>query len=106
MPHRLSCSSCGILPDQRLKSFPLHWQADSLSLTHQRSPKTDSLNGQIDIIGDFLTHLSQLSREQFHNKELTEGINYLTNSVEHHGLPRWLSGKEPTFQYRSHGFDP
>ena len=34
--HRLSCSmACGIFPDQGLN---LHWQVDSLPLSHQRSP--------------------------------------------------------------------
>ena len=34
--HRLSCSTaCGIFPDQGLN---LHWQVDSLPLSHQRSP--------------------------------------------------------------------
>ena len=37
--HRLSCSAaCGIFLDQRLNSCPLHWQADSLPLSHQGSP--------------------------------------------------------------------
>ena len=38
--HRLGCSVvCGIFPDQGLNPCPLHWQADSLPLSHQRSPK-------------------------------------------------------------------
>ena len=37
--HRLSCSvACGIFPDQGLNSYLLHWQADSLSLSHQGRP--------------------------------------------------------------------
>ena len=34
--HGLSCSAiCGIFPDQGLNWYPLHWQVDSLPLTHQ-----------------------------------------------------------------------
>ena len=37
--HGLSCSAaCGILPDQGSNPCPLHWQADSQPLRHQRSP--------------------------------------------------------------------
>ena len=37
--HGLSCSvACGIFPDQGLNSCLLHWQADSLSLSHQGRP--------------------------------------------------------------------
>ena len=37
--HRLSCSkACGIFPDQGLNPCLLHWQADSLPLSHQGSP--------------------------------------------------------------------
>ena len=36
--HGLSCSACGIFPDQGLNLCLLHWQADSLSLTHRGSP--------------------------------------------------------------------
>ena len=40
----ISCSeTCGIFPDQGLNSCLLHWQADSLPLDHQGSPRrTDS----------------------------------------------------------------
>ena len=39
--HGLSCSAaCGILPDQGSNPCPLHWQADSQPLSHQRSPLT------------------------------------------------------------------
>ena len=38
--HRLSCSvACGIFPDQGSNPCPLHWQADSLPLHHQGSPR-------------------------------------------------------------------
>ena len=30
--------ACGILPDQGLNPWPLHWQADSYLLYHQGSP--------------------------------------------------------------------
>ena len=34
--HGLSCSAiCGIFPDQGLNGCPLHWQVDSLTLSHQ-----------------------------------------------------------------------
>ena len=34
--HGLSCSmACGILPDQRSNPWLLHWQADSLPLSHR-----------------------------------------------------------------------
>ena len=37
--HRFSCStSCGIFPNQGLNLCLLHWQADSLPLSHQESP--------------------------------------------------------------------
>ena len=37
--HGLSCSaSCGILQDQGSNTCLLHWQADSLPLSHQGSP--------------------------------------------------------------------
>ena len=37
--HVLSCfKACGILPDQESNPCPLHWQADSPPLRHQRSP--------------------------------------------------------------------
>ena len=39
MAHRLSCpEACGIFPDQRLNWGLLHWQADSLPLSHQEAP--------------------------------------------------------------------
>ena len=37
--HRLSCSAaCGIFPDQGSNPCLLHWQMDSLPLSHQGSP--------------------------------------------------------------------
>ena len=39
MTHGLSCSmACGIFPDQGSNPCLLHWQADSLPLSHQESP--------------------------------------------------------------------
>ena len=39
--HRLSCSmECGIFLDQGSNLCLLHWQADSLPLSHQGSPNT------------------------------------------------------------------
>ena len=38
--HGPSCSAaCGIFPDQGSNPCPLHWQADSQPLCHQRSPQ-------------------------------------------------------------------
>ena len=38
--HRLSCPvACEILPDQGSVLCLLHWQADSLPLSHQASPQ-------------------------------------------------------------------
>ena len=38
MVHRLGCSTaCGIFPDQGLNPCLLHWQADSLPLSHEGS---------------------------------------------------------------------
>ena len=37
--HSLSCAmACGVFPDQGLTPCLLHWQADSLPLSHQGSP--------------------------------------------------------------------
>ena len=37
--HRLSCSEvCGVFPDQEWNPCLLHWQVDSLPLSHQGSP--------------------------------------------------------------------
>ena len=42
--HGPSCSAaCGILPDQGSNPCPLHWQADSQPLRHQRSPSLNLL---------------------------------------------------------------
>ena len=39
MAHGFSCpAACGIFPDQGSNSCLLHWQADSLPLSHQGSP--------------------------------------------------------------------
>ena len=39
MAHRLSCIvTCGSFPDQGSNPHLLHWQADSLPLSHQGSP--------------------------------------------------------------------
>ena len=42
--HGFSCSAaCGLLPDQGLNLCLLHWQADSLPLSHQEKPSSSSL---------------------------------------------------------------
>ena len=43
--HGPSCSAaCGIFPDQGSNPYPLHWQADSQPLRHQRSPDITYFN--------------------------------------------------------------
>ena len=43
--HWLGCSkACGIFPDQGLNPCLLHWQADSLPLSHQGKPSTSILS--------------------------------------------------------------
>ena len=43
--HGLSHSAtCGIFPDQGSNPCPLHWQVDSLPLSHQGSPRGIDLN--------------------------------------------------------------
>ena len=50
MVHGLSCSvACGILPDQGLNLCLLHWQADSLLLSHLGSPPSGILSCHIHI---------------------------------------------------------
>ena len=42
--HGPSCSAtCGIFPDQKSNPCLLHWQADSLALSHQGSPPQCSI---------------------------------------------------------------
>ena len=54
MAHRLGCSvSCGIFPDQGLNLCLLHWQVDSLPVSHQGSP---SLLTSMHIL--YLEHIS------------------------------------------------
>ena len=37
--HGLGCiTACGIFPNQGSNTYPLHWQTDSLPLSHQGSP--------------------------------------------------------------------
>ena len=46
--HGLSCSkACGIFLDQGLNLCPLHWQADSLPLSHQGSPENLNSKGTL-----------------------------------------------------------
>ena len=41
----LSCSTaCGVIPDQRLNLALLHWQEDSLPLSHQEGPRPSFVN--------------------------------------------------------------
>ena len=45
MAHEISCSAaCGIFPDQRSNPWLLHWQGDSLPLSHQGSPTYYTFN--------------------------------------------------------------
>ena len=42
--HKPSCSkACGIFPDQGSNQCVLHWQTDSLPLSHQKSPGSSVL---------------------------------------------------------------
>ena len=54
--HGPSCSAaCGIFPYQGLNPCPLHWQADSQPLCHQRSPSfliLDSISLMIQAYSD------------------------------------------------------
>ena len=60
---RLSCSrACGIFPDQGSNPCLLHWQADSLPLSHQRSPLWCILNWQyFQLMMGLLEHNHSLS---------------------------------------------
>ena len=45
MAHGLNCSvACGVFLDQDLNPCLLHWQADSLPLSHQETPRMYFLN--------------------------------------------------------------
>ena len=49
--HRLSCSvACGTVPDQGSNPRLLHWQTDSLPLTHQGSPLIHMLKRRLSIL--------------------------------------------------------
>ena len=57
--HGLSCSAaCGIFPDQGSNPCPLHWQADSQPLHHQRSPKHPFLIKTLTKVGIEGTYLN------------------------------------------------
>ena len=52
--HGPSCSAaCGIFPDQGSNLCPLHWQADSQPLRHQRSPSPYNFLGMKSMILTF-----------------------------------------------------
>ena len=51
-------AACGIFPDQGSNPCPLHWQADSQPLRHQRSPPVMNFNWK-DTTFDFLWNLVQ-----------------------------------------------
>ena len=53
------------------------------------------LTGQCSIAGQSSIHKKRSLLEFF-----------LIDPKSHDGLPRWLSGKESTYQCRRHGFDP
>ena len=56
MAHKLSWSTaCGIFPDQGSNLCLLHWQADSLPLSHQGSPETSLLDAEMESFKDILT---------------------------------------------------
>ena len=81
LEHRLSscCSkACGIVPDQGSNPRLLHWQADSLPLSHQRSPSVNPFNPwSIDLNvprtpGGQLQGGGQLADVEAERKESTE----------------------------------
>lgn len=56
--HRLSCSVArGVFLDQGLNACPLHWQMDSQSLDHQRSPPLSFLQSNLPIYFPLLSQL-------------------------------------------------
>jgi len=49
--HRLSCfEACGISPDRGSNPYLLHWQANSLPLSHQGSPNQSLLDGYFALL--------------------------------------------------------
>ena len=86
--HGLSCSkACGIFPDQGADSCLLHWQVDSLPLSHQGGPVSFLVHGK--------------SRKSFSLKSLTvrycetgrRGAQLTTQSGDSMGYIRALNLK-------------
>ena len=67
--HRLSHSAtCGIFPDQGSNPCPLHWQVDSLPLSHQGSPRGIDLNQLFllsCVVGIFLPNSAFIRKDYF-----------------------------------------
>ena len=60
--HGVSFSTaCGIFPDQGLNPCLLHWQADSLPLSHQRSPHVHIYKTLIELLLNARPQLGTLS---------------------------------------------
>ena len=60
--HGLSCSAaCGIFSDQVSNPCPLHWQADSLPLSHQGSPEFLNLKNSYDIMYMYICIIESLN---------------------------------------------
>ena len=60
--HRFSCpAACGIFPDQGSNLYLLRWQADSLPLSHQGSPKMCTSFDIATLLGIFLRRIYRTS---------------------------------------------
>ena len=74
--HGPSCSvACGIFPDQGSNPCPLHWQADSEQLRHQRSPSSNLL--MFDYVGFFCFVFCFLSK----NSNISWLLPYLLRAI-------------------------
>ena len=60
--HGLSCSTAyGIFSDQESNPYPLHWQADSLPVSHQGSPEFLNLKNSYDIMYVYICIIESLN---------------------------------------------
>ena len=96
--HRLSfCAACGIFLDQGSSSSLLHWQPDSLPLSHQNSHQF-LLNDIINVF-EQPRGLRTISKKVLQNQpDGTNMLQYLAYKVVSEvkkGIPRW-EGSFPT----------
>ena len=103
--HRLSFSGAlGMLPDQGSNPHPLHWQVDSLPLSHRGSPlgafRSTNLDGILDVINDKLREFTVLLHVFQEMVFLFYSILLLCLKQVLHWSSRWLSGKESACQCR------